>query len=150
MLNAGRAVLVVALLLAGCTGDEGPELPSLGASEEEPAELSGMSVSGDGPVLSWTPVEGAVEYAVAVSPEDGPSWVWTGSTSEVTFGAFPESIGIDALAEATSTEAPTSVVPVQDVVYTWSVLAFDESGSILAASPSAGFVCTETSCSSAP
>lgn len=85
-----------------------------------------VTASGSGlgarPMLSWTPVDGAVSYVVSVTvPGGGPLWAWWGAAAGVPYGGGPA-------ADPDTTGAQLGEAS------TWFVAALDGDGHLLAAS----------------
>lgn len=74
------------------------------------------------PEFSWEPVAGAVTYRLAVLGADGPVWSWEGGATAVRIGGFTE-------------DRPAGFPgPVIDETTTWSVVALDADGAVVATS----------------
>ncbi len=77
--------------------------------------------NGPTPTLAWSLVDGAANYTVLVADPDGAAWwAWEGTETEVVLGGVADGPG--ALVTRPGT--------------TWTVIAFDAAGSVLAASES--------------
>ncbi len=112
-----------------------PPDPSTVEIETPAAELSdleGLDVitvttppvgNGEHPVLSWNPVAGAARYSLTLSePGAAAYFAWTGTTESMTLGGSVEERVADAAGPILLTELVLRVV------------AFDETGAIIAAS----------------
>lgn len=85
--------------------------------------ISGKT-SGDGPVFSWQPVNGAAQYIVSVTSPDGPIlWTWTGADTTVTYGDTAIEGVPGSADDGWSIPAPSR--------YTWTVVALDAEGKIV-------------------
>lgn len=100
------------------------EQPSAGAQLGLPGMelLTPVSGSGTRPILEWTEVSGADHYLVSVKTAEGNGyWAWRTESTSVPVGGLPR------LNEQAA--GPRIVAGM-----TWSVIALDESGAIIAAS----------------
>jgi hypothetical protein len=99
--------------------------------------LGGLAVDQQGPMLSWEPVPGAVEYAVQVTDGERGRWSWMGAATKVRYGVASAS---DPDLSAALKLAPKVVVkPRAGARYRWSVTALDADGHLLSFSPMAEF-----------
>jgi len=126
----GAVIAGIAIALVCGRHAPGPTAPVAG-------NVLRLSVSGAGPVLAWTPIEGSYVYQVAARGPDG-AWLWEGTTTSVTFGTVEDQL--DYL-------VPIDPRPVQVMIarpgatYRWFVTAFAaEDGSVAAVSPIQEFV----------
>lgn len=146
-----RRALVLGLLaasLAACTGgdggggagDEGGGAPDPGEGAtptaagsplaapglETAVELTSPPTEGAGevPAFGWTAVAGASAYRLVVLGSDGgPIWAWEGTETTVNLGGLP---GDRPVGEAG---------PVIEAGSSWTVVALDAEGHVVAASP---------------
>lgn len=87
-------------------------------------ELTGPDEDGAGkvPTFTWEEVEGAVQYRLFVLDAQGrPVWAWQGEGTEVALGGVPDRPAGEA-------------GPVVTEGSTWSVVALDAEGQVVAAS----------------
>jgi hypothetical protein len=117
-------VLVVALALTGCVpaAQSGPpiEAPGLDATVQltAPGETGGGAI----PTFEWSAVDGASAYRLVVTDADGgATWSWEGSETSVILGAVPEREEADG-------------GPILTSGSTWSVVALDADGHVIAVS----------------
>jgi hypothetical protein len=63
------------------------------------------------PTFTWDPVAGATGYGVVVFAPGSrrPVWVWTGSATQVRYGALPDSLADLPTPAATPARTPTAV-----------------------------------------
>ncbi|HEX8919536.1 MAG TPA: hypothetical protein VF898_13620 [Chloroflexota bacterium] len=90
------------------------------------SDITVLKPSGSPPTFLWTPVNGAATYIVTVTSNSQPAlvWSWAGTSTLAVYGdtAVP---GLDGSAgEAWTVPLPAS--------YTWSVIALDAQGRIIA------------------
>jgi hypothetical protein len=91
----------------------------------ETVEVLAPPATGAGPVpvFRWSRVEGAARYDLVVVGPQGPIWAWQGEETEVALGGLaserPEGLG----------------GPILETGSCWSVVALDNHGHVIAASP---------------
>jgi len=86
-------------------------------------QLTGPDTVGDvAPEFSWTPVVGATSYRLVVLTNGEPSWAWQGETTSTRLGGLTADAG------------PAFPAPELTDGSTWSVVALDADGGVLAAS----------------
>jgi hypothetical protein len=139
-------VPAVALVLAGCGGDDDPGIdaasppstPDAEAATVEPTPvvlpvspsgpppaalelLTPAAGNGPRPDLAWTPVPGAQAYHLVLYGPDGMGyWAWQGAGSSVPLGG--------------ATLEPGAPGPSLTDGMTWDVVAYDARGTLIAAS----------------
>jgi hypothetical protein len=121
-----RVWVAVALVLAlsGCVGAPQPGTPITAPGVDAAVELTAPPVTGAGeiPTFEWSPVEGASAYRLVVQDADGDAtWAWEGSGTSIELGAVPgreEGHGGPILTSGS----------------TWSVVALDADGHVIAVS----------------
>lgn len=116
----------------GATGQGGETTPAaLGSPLAAPGiettvELISPPAEGAGevPAFRWTPVAGASTYRLVVlDPDGGPIWAWEGAETTVNLGGLP---GDRPVGEAG---------PVISAGSSWTVVALDAAGHVVAVSP---------------
>lgn len=87
-------------------------------------ELLGPPASGAGraPLFSWTEIEGAASYRLAVLGPDGPTWAWAGTDTQVYLGGL------------SFEQPPGWTGPVIEQGSCWSVVARSADGHVIAVS----------------
>lgn len=75
------------------------------------------------PEFAWDPVDGAATYRLVVLGPDGPLWAWEGPETSVWLGGF----------DVAPPPGATRLAIVDETC--WSVVARDESRTVIAASP---------------
>lgn len=135
MIATAFMVLLIAALSAGCGssgagdgGDGGGGETAAGTTID--AGVPGITLmapamdeAGEVPIFEWEAVTGAARYRLVVLDGSGATlWAWNGAETKVNLGGLPG-------------ERPEGVGgPVIDAGSSWSVVAFDDNGSPLAAS----------------
>ncbi|MGI8825717.1 MAG: hypothetical protein ACR2JC_08735 [Chloroflexota bacterium] len=85
--------------------------------------IRGSSSGGSALTLAWQPVTGAARYVLFVASDSVPAWAWAGKATSVVYGDTSIE-GVDGTGgDPWPVALPSS--------YTWSVLAFDDSGKIV-------------------
>lgn len=138
--RSGLVALVGSLaLLAACSGgggDDGDRVASERPAVDELGGLvpsvEGLTVAGERPTLSWTPVEGAAAYAVTVADEEGITWMWVGDATSVDYGTAPSLEDGEAEAVDEDLVLHASLDPAG--AHRWFVTALDADGGVLAMS----------------
>jgi len=105
-------------------GDGGPAVPGLELLEAEAVEGDELR-----PLLSWSAFDGAARYSVLVFDGDGAAyWAWEGADTQVHLGGGTDEPLPDG------SEGPTT-----ERAATWFVVAHDDGGEPVAASPELSF-----------
>ena len=133
--------LLLALALAACTSGGGGDGGAAGDPEAEPAEGSAVpridapgvegevallgppeQGAGEVPIFEWQAVEGAATYRLAALDEDGGVvWAWEGEGTSVPLGGVAD-------------RPEGEPGPVLEGAGSWSVVAVDREGRVLAVS----------------
>lgn len=132
--RAALGVLAAAVMvLGGCSDDgDGASAGADGVLADLAPTVEDLTVDGDGPTLSWQPVEGAVRYAVTVGDGEGLVWSWEGEETEVELGTLPPLTDGAAEPLDASLDLRIPIEPGGD--HRWFVIAFDADDEILAIS----------------
>jgi hypothetical protein len=116
--------VALALALTGCVGagQSGPpiEAPGIDAT----VQLTAPPATGAGsiPTFEWSAVEGASVYRLAVTNDSGDAtWAWEGTATSIELGAVPGRKEGDG-------------GPILTSGSTWSVVALDADGHVIAVS----------------
>lgn len=117
----------------GPAGTPGPTPPPAAATTGD--AMRGLEASGAGPTLSWTPVEGALQYQVAAVGPAG-HWVWEGSGNSVVFGTLETTTDPMFWPDRPLTQV---IKPRLGETYRWFVIAFTDQGQIAATSELTSF-----------
>jgi hypothetical protein len=120
VLLIGAAIIVAACGSGGTvptsdTPGSGPVVGEAGLTALEPLTAEIGSV----PRFEWEPVDGAVEYRLAVLGPKGPIWAWEGSETSVNLGGL------------TGDRPELMPGPVVVLGTSWTVAAFDASGAVI-------------------
>lgn len=87
--------------------------------------IASMTVQTSGATFSWQPVAGASRYALVLVSSGTPVYAWSGRGTQVTYG----DTSLDGVAGSDGDAWPGSIPG----SYTWSVIAVNESGKVIAA-----------------
>lgn len=92
--------------------------------------ITGLAVTGAGPLLSWNRLDNATTYHVTASGPQG-RWMWGGYASKVLFGTLETDT--DPVVRPDLPEVRV-LVPKPGETYRWAVIAFSDKGDVVATS----------------
>jgi hypothetical protein len=84
------------------------------------------------PVFDWQPVPGATSYGVLVyaAGARAPTWLWSGTATQVRYGAWPDGLTMPESGIRDVKGAPSLASGAE-----WRVIALDANGAVLAMIP---------------
>ena len=117
------AMVAMVLALAGCVGEQsGTPINAPGLDATVELRSPGTTGAGIIPTFEWSAVDGASAYRLVVQNADGDAmWAWEGDGTSIELGAVPDREEGDG-------------GPILTSGSTWSVIALDADGHVIAVS----------------
>ncbi|MEO6987212.1 MAG: hypothetical protein ABI239_01030 [Aquihabitans sp.] len=136
--RAGLTLIAASVFVtaAGCSSgptDKANATTTSAVTSFLPSVTTRVAKGPSAPRLSWDPIDGASDYAVHVVDDDGITWMWVGTGTDVEYGALPTPV--DGPSGVVDTNLDRDIAFDPKLAHRWSVTALDSEGNVLAMSP---------------